>query len=400
MVTFGFYQFSPPRVVAATTVILVLLLPACHQDRLASAFSFSRMEDAKHQHLWLKKEAYRQQRWQRYRRGQHLQQQQRRDVMSTPTFTAAGRTSAASTTVALNMVSNTVPDNGTKNSGNNSNRIATTKTTTTTAKALRPPPHGAPATQLGTPLDDATKTFNQQFIKTAKSWLFDVAFGTGQNVERAYARFYALETIARMPYFSYLSVLHLYETLGRWRRAEYLRVHFAESWNELHHLLVMEELHGHERWLDRFVAQHLAFGYYWFVVALYVVNPTHAYHLNQCVEEEAYLTYDNFLTEHREYLESQPAPAAAVQYYTGDDLYLFDSMHHKDEEDESALANEQQSASRRRRRPVCNTLYDTFVNIRDDELEHVKTMSFLQREEKVHHGAASGDNVDEHKAVL
>lgn len=32
--------------------------------------------------------------------------------------------------------------------------------------------------------------------------------------KRPYARFYVLETVARVPYFSYLSVLHLYETLG------------------------------------------------------------------------------------------------------------------------------------------------------------------------------------------
>lgn len=41
---------------------------------------------------------------------------------------------------------------------------------------------------------------------------------------RDYPRFYALETVARVPYFSFLSVLHLYETLGFWRRADYLKV--------------------------------------------------------------------------------------------------------------------------------------------------------------------------------
>jgi ubiquinol oxidase len=35
-------------------------------------------------------------------------------------------------------------------------------------------------------------------------------------------------------------VLHMYESFGWWRRADYLKVHFAESWNELHHLLTME----------------------------------------------------------------------------------------------------------------------------------------------------------------
>ena len=48
--------------------------------------------------------------------------------------------------------------------------------------------------------------------------------------EREYARFYSLETIARVPYFSYTSVLHLYETIGWFRKSEYIKMHFAQSW--------------------------------------------------------------------------------------------------------------------------------------------------------------------------
>lgn len=84
--------------------------------------------------------------------------------------------------------------------------------------------------------------------------------------DRHYARFHALETIARVPYFAYTSVLHLYETLGWWRRADVMKIHFAESWNELHHLLIMEELGGNDRYLDRLVAQHLAVFYYFVAV--------------------------------------------------------------------------------------------------------------------------------------
>lgn len=62
-------------------------------------------------------------------------------------------------------------------------------------------------------------------------------------------RFYVLETIARVPYFSYVSVLHLYETLGLWRKADLLKIHFAETWNELHHLLIMESLGGDRLWI-------------------------------------------------------------------------------------------------------------------------------------------------------
>jgi hypothetical protein len=40
-------------------------------------------------------------------------------------------------------------------------------------------------------------------------------------------------------------------------------VHFAEEWNELHHLLIMESMGGNKRWRDRFLAQHAAVFYYW-----------------------------------------------------------------------------------------------------------------------------------------
>jgi hypothetical protein len=36
-------------------------------------------------------------------------------------------------------------------------------------------------------------------------------------------RFWALETVARIPYFSFISMLHLYETLGWWRAGAELR---------------------------------------------------------------------------------------------------------------------------------------------------------------------------------
>lgn len=38
-----------------------------------------------------------------------------------------------------------------------------------------------------------------------------------------------------MPYFSYTTCLHLYETLGWWRTGGLRVIHFAEEWNELHH---------------------------------------------------------------------------------------------------------------------------------------------------------------------
>lgn len=182
--------------------------------------------------------------------------------------------------------------------------------------------------------------------------------------DRPIPRFYVLETVARIPYFSYLSVLHLYETLGFWRRADWLKVHFAESWNELHHLLIMEALGGDKKWIDRFLARHVALLYYWIIVVLYLVSPRSAYHFMELVEQEAYQTYNAFLHAHAEELKGQPAPQIAINYYRDGDLYMFDEF-------QSARVPEE-------RRPAVDNLYDVFINIRDDEMEHVKTMVACQ----------------------
>lgn len=182
--------------------------------------------------------------------------------------------------------------------------------------------------------------------------------------DRHYARFYVLETIARVPYFAFTSVLHLYESCGWWRRSDYLKVHFAESWNELHHLLIMEELGGNEFWFDRFLSQHIAFVYYFLTVFMYALSPRMAYNFSECVERHAYSTYDKFLKLQGDELKKLPAPQIAIKYYMDEDLYMFDEF--------------QTSRAPNTRRPIIENLYDVFINIRDDEAEHCKTMRACQ----------------------
>lgn len=67
-----------------------------------------------------------------------------------------------------------------------------------------------------------------------------------------------------------------------------------------------------------------------------------------------------FFEENEDILKTLPPPLAAVAYYRGDDVYMFDAF---------------MTAAVEPRRPSCNNLYETFVNIRDDEGEHVKTMN-------------------------
>jgi ubiquinol oxidase len=191
-------------------------------------------------------------------------------------------------------------------------------------------------------------------------WILHYFYG-----DRYYPRFFVLETVARVPYFAFTSVLHLYETMGWWRKADWLKVHFAESWNELHHLMIAEELGGDKSWIDRFLARSGAFVYYWILVLMYMIAPRSAYHFMQLVEEHAYETYDKFLKEHEDELKAQPAPQVAINYYGSGDLYMFDEF--------------QTARPPEARRPKIENLYDVYVAIRDDEMEHVKTMVACQK---------------------
>ncbi|CAJ1374377.1 unnamed protein product [Effrenium voratum] len=188
-------------------------------------------------------------------------------------------------------------------------------------------------------------------------WFIDVVFE-----DRPIQRFWFLETVARMPYFAYSSVLHLYETFGWWRSPELRAVHAAEEDNELHHLLIMESLGGDQRWLDRFFAQHGAVAYYWLLVLFFLVDPKWSYNFSRLIEAHAVDTYGEFVDANAERLRKIPPPPIAVEYYLKDENYLFDKMQ------TSVPAGF-------KRRPPCATLYDVFSNICDDEEEHVRTMT-------------------------
>ena len=113
-------------------------------------------------------------------------------------------------------------------------------------------------------------------------------------------RFWVLETIARAPYFAFVSVLHLKESLGLRDLSHYylMKEHFAQTLNETEHLIEMEHRGGADRWIDRFFAYHLVLVYYWIMVVYYFLDPVSAYHLNEEVEWHAMMTYAKYLTIH------------------------------------------------------------------------------------------------------
>jgi len=187
-------------------------------------------------------------------------------------------------------------------------------------------------------------------------WTIDVLF-----VNRPIQRFWFLENVARMPYLSYTTMLSLYETLGWWRCAmDNRRIHFAEEWNEVQHLKIMEALGGDQLWIDRFLGRHAALFYLLILNHIWLVSPSLAYNFSELIEFHAVDTYGEFVDANKELLMSLPPPIEALDYYNGNDLYLFDEF--------------QTGRAPRSRRPQIRNLYDVFCNIRDDELEHVKTM--------------------------
>ena len=114
---------------------------------------------------------------------------------------------------------------------------------------------------------------------------------------RDFQRFWVLEEIARAPYFAFLSVLHLRESMGlRGPEHVYLmKEHFAQSINETEHLEYMESRGGNAYWIDRFVAKHLVLIYYWVNVVYYWVAPRTAYRLSYEIEIHAAETYAKYL---------------------------------------------------------------------------------------------------------
>ena len=163
-------------------------------------------------------------------------------------------------------------------------------------------------------------------------------------------------------------MLTVYELLGWWRRSSELRrVHFAEEWNEYHHLLIHESLGGDAAWRDRFLGFHSALLYYGALNVAWLLSPALAYNFSELIEAHAVDTYAQFAEENKATLRKMPAPRIARKYYEEGDLYLFDEF--------------QTARPRSSRRVRVTTLYDTFCAIRDDEAEHVATMAECQMED-------------------
>jgi hypothetical protein len=83
----------------------------------------------------------------------------------------------------------------------------------------------------------------------------------------------------------------------------------------------------------------------------------------ELLEAHAVDTYSCFVKRNRKRLAELPPPAVASSYYSTNDPYMFDDF---------------QLRPPGSRRPPCRHLLDVFINICEDEGEHVKTMRACQ----------------------
>lgn len=157
-------------------------------------------------------------------------------------------------------------------------------------------------------------------------------------------RFWFLETIARMPYFSYVAMIHIYETLGWWELGGNLKaLHYDEEVNETFHLRIMESLGGDSLWWNRLIARHGAIAYFMVLVVFFMISPKMAYLSSELLELHAVDTYDEFIHTNEIILKDLPPTKEALDYF-----------------------------------PDATSLYEVFVQISKDECKHAKAMGNLK----------------------
>ena len=165
-----------------------------------------------------------------------------------------------------------------------------------------------------------------------------------------------------------VGMLHLYETLGFWRRStDMKRIHFAEELNEYRHLLIMESLGGDQAWWVRFVAQHSAMVYFVVLCMLFAISPSLSYQFSEMLENHAVITYTVFCENNKELLKDLPPSKAAAEYYSLGSSDVFYA------EFQTAAC----ASGKELRRPgeYMRSLYDVFRAIAEDEADHVQTMN-------------------------
>lgn len=132
----------------------------------------------------------------------------------------------------------------------------------------------------------------------------------------------------------------------------------------------MESLGGDQPYWVRFLAQHSAIVYYVALCLLWMISPSLSYKFSEMLETHAVDTYGQFVDENEEKLKSLPPSLVAVEYYT---IGVSDPMF--GEYQTASVSDPTCGGSVRKPGLDLRSLYDVFVAIRNDEGDHVHTMT-------------------------
>lgn len=157
-----------------------------------------------------------------------------------------------------------------------------------------------------------------------RDWSDRVAFGITRGLRFLADTFFAkrygnraivLETVAAVPGMVGAALIHL--RCLRWMRDDegWIRTLMDEAENERMHLMTFVEI-AKPSWLERMlvlVAQALFFGFF---LCLYVISSRTAHRLVGYFEEQAVISYTQYLREIDEgRVENVPAPPIAIEYW-------------------------------------------------------------------------------------
>ncbi len=157
-----------------------------------------------------------------------------------------------------------------------------------------------------------------------RDWSDRVAFGITRGLRFLADTFFAkrygnraivLETVAAVPGMVGAALIHL--RCLRWMRDDegWIRTLMDEAENERMHLMTFVEI-AKPSWLERMlvlVAQALFFGFF---LGLYVISSRTAHRLVGYFEEQAVISYTQYLREIDEgRVENVPAPPIAIEYW-------------------------------------------------------------------------------------
>ena len=155
-------------------------------------------------------------------------------------------------------------------------------------------------------------------------WSDRVAFGITRGLrflaDTLFAKRYGnraivLETVAAVPGMVGAALIHLH--CLRWMRDDegWIRTLMDEAENERMHLMTFIEI-AKPNWLERMLVLVAQAVFFSFFLALYVVSSRTAHRLVGYFEEQAVISYTQYLLEIDEgRVENVPAPAIAIEYW-------------------------------------------------------------------------------------